>query len=326
MKKITFYLLIVTLMFISQISLSKNIYSSSFSKPTVEFINYLDNYGSIEPNNSALPLAIASCQDITVYLDATGNISIVATDIDDGNSVGDVFSIDISNFSCSDIGSPVTVTLTVTNSLTSLSDSCTALVTVQDLVAPNLTCQNIDVYLDASGNASIVPSDVRTWRFDACGLNLASQNVTPNTFTCNEIGLNNVTLSIEDVNGNLATCNAVVNVIDNTPPVTPILTDVTGQCSATATAPTTTDNCSGTITGTTTDPTSYNTQGIYIITWTYDDGNGNTTTQNQNVIIDDVTDPTPSLGSLPNITAECSVTSLTAPTATDNCGGSVTVS
>ncbi|MDP2387519.1 MAG: choice-of-anchor J domain-containing protein [Bacteroidota bacterium] len=34
------------------------------------------------------------------------------------------------------------------------------------------------------------------------------------------------------------------------------------------------------------------TQGTTAVTWTYDDGNGNTTTQNQNVIIQDITNPT----------------------------------
>ncbi|WP_298904516.1 hypothetical protein, partial [uncultured Psychroserpens sp.] len=42
--------------------------------------------------------------------------------------------------------------------------------------------------------------------------------------------------------------------------------------------------------------------------------------------IDDTTAPTPDAVSLSDITAECEVTSLTAPTATDNCGGTVTVS
>ncbi|MCK8482069.1 hypothetical protein, partial [Psychroserpens algicola] len=40
----------------------------------------------------------------------------------------------------------------------------------------------------------------------------------------------------------------------------------------------------------------------------------------------DTTAPTPDAASLSDITAECEVTSLTAPTATDNCGGTVTVS
>uniref|UniRef100_UPI001624F343 T9SS type B sorting domain-containing protein n=1 Tax=Chryseobacterium lactis TaxID=1241981 RepID=UPI001624F343 len=64
------------------------------------------------------------------------------------------------------------------------------------------------------------------------------------------------------------------------------LATITGDCHTTVTNfPTATDNCAGTITATTTDPLSYSTPGNYTIHWTYNDGNGNTATQNQNVII-----------------------------------------
>jgi len=70
------------------------------------------------------------------------------------------------------------------------------------------------------------------------------------------------------------------------------LATLTDECSVTATAPTTTDNCAGTITGTTSDPLTYTEQGTYTITWTFDDGNGNSIDVEQTVIIEDVTDPT----------------------------------
>ena len=104
------------------------------------------------------------------------------------------------------------------------------------------------------------------------------------------------------------------------------LSTVTGECSiAMPTAPTATDNCSGTITGTTTTTFPITTQGTTVVTWTYDDGNGNTTTQDQNVIITDVTAPVADVTTLSDVTATCEVTSLTAPTATDNCSATVTV-
>ncbi|MEP7168500.1 MAG: HYR domain-containing protein, partial [Bacteroidota bacterium] len=116
-----------------------------------------------------------------------------------------------------------------------------------------------------------------------------------------------------------ANFNVIVN--DNEAPATPTLATVTGECSATATPPTTTDNCAGTVTGTTSDALSYSTQGTHVIHWTFDDGNGNSITVNQNVIVDDVTNPaTPTLA---DVTGECSATATT-PTTTDNCAGIVT--
>ncbi len=109
--------------------------------------------------------------------------------------------------------------------------------------------------------------------------------------------------------------------IDTELPLTPTLADVTAECSATATAPTTTDNCAGTITGTTSTPFPITTQGTTVVTWTFDDGNGNSIEANQNIVIDDVTDPV--APTLADVTAECSAT-VTAPTTTDNCVGAIT--
>ncbi|MCG8604446.1 T9SS type A sorting domain-containing protein, partial [bacterium] len=133
------------------------------------------------------------------------------------------------------------------------------------------------------------------------------------------LGTNSVTVTADDGNGGMCSTDIMVNVIDNTAPVPDVATlpDASGECSVTLTAPTATDNCAGSITATTTDPTTYTTQGSFSVTWTYDDGNGNTSQQTQNVIVDDVTDPV----------VTCSATStgedeelIIKFSATDNCG------
>jgi hypothetical protein len=96
-------------------------------------------------------------------------------------------------------------------------------------------------------------------------------------------------------------------------------------------APTATDNCVGSITGTTGDPLVYTVQGTYTITWSYDDGNGNTSTQNQTVIVDDLTAPVwtlcPSNISVVNDLGDCTGGTIfwTAPTVSDNCDASPNV-
>ncbi|MCF7569121.1 hypothetical protein L3X37_12205, partial [Sabulilitoribacter arenilitoris] len=94
------------------------------------------------------------------------------------------------------------------------------------------------------------------------------------------------TYSVTDDCGNSINVTQTITIDDSIDPDTPTLADVTGECSATATAPTTTDNCSGTITGTTTDPLTYTTQGTFTINWTFDDGNGNVIVVPQTVIVD----------------------------------------
>jgi hypothetical protein len=100
------------------------------------------------------------------------------------------------------------------------------------------------------------------------------------------------------------------------------LSDLTGECTVSApTAPTATNNCGMTVNGVPniTFPVTF--QGLTIVTWTYNDGLGNSISVLQNLIIDDITDPvTPTLADL---TAACTVTA-TAPATTDNCLGVVT--
>jgi hypothetical protein len=86
-------------------------------------------------------------------------------------------------------------------------------------------------------------------------------------------------------------------------------------------APWAKDNCSGWVRGTTTDPLTYSVQGTYIIHWTFNDGHGNISTQNQTVIVKDITKP--KIKAPNDKTVTCG--SNTAPavmgmaTATDNC-------
>jgi hypothetical protein len=98
-----------------------------------------------------------------------------------------------------------------------------------------------------------------------------------------------------DAAGNLAQCIQTIVVQDTLAPVPnqAALPTVTGQCAATvANVPTATDNCAGTVTGTTTDPLTYTSQGTFTITWTYNDGHGNSSSQTQTVIVKDTTPPT----------------------------------
>lgn len=80
-----------------------------------------------------------------------------------------------------------------------------------------------------------------------------------------------------------------INVVigDIEPPIPNLVTlpTITGDChTQVTTIPTATDTCAGAITATTTSPLSYNLPGTYTIVWNYDDGNGNSITQNQTFI------------------------------------------
>jgi hypothetical protein len=156
-----------------------------------------------------------------------------------------------------------------------------------DNTPPVITCpMNITVNTDAGlCTASGVTLGTVTVT-DKCNMSITPANNAPATYA---LGVNTVTWTADDGNGNTTTCLQTVTVVDNQPPATPTLSNVNAECSATPTAPTTTDHCAGTITGTTTTVFPITAKGTTVVTWTFDDGNGNSTTANQNVIIVDAT-------------------------------------
>lgn len=160
---------------------------------------------------------IASCQNITIYIDSIGNDTININDIDNGSSDNcGLFSLRLSDsiFSCLNLGLN-TVWLIATDSSGNI-DSCSANVNVVDTIAPIARCQNITTYLNVSGLATITSNQIDNGSTDNCGIDTIM--VTPNTFTCNDTGSNIVTLIVIDSSGNIDSCNATVTVMDTIPP------------------------------------------------------------------------------------------------------------
>ncbi len=259
---------------------------------------YDDGHGNVSNQSQNIIITdvtppVALCKNIIVYLDNNGYVSITPNDINNGSyDVCSNINLSLSNtsFSCNDIFSTQGVSLTVTDTYGNVS-TCMAGVKVMDTISPVLTCKNIVIELGANGLANLNELALLESLSDNCIVKPIT--VSQTSFDCSNLGLNTVVVSAEDFSGNIATCNATVQVIDvNAPvPTVAVLPDVVAECSAVLIAPTAMDNCAGLITATTSDPTSYNTQGSYVVTWTYEDLNGNIVHQAQNVIINDVTPP-----------------------------------
>ncbi|MCX6272819.1 MAG: HYR domain-containing protein, partial [Bacteroidetes bacterium] len=221
----------------------------------------------------------------------SGQVVITYTVMPAGDNCGITdTTVTPNTFNCNDIGDQ-TVTLTVTDHAGNTA-SCTATVTVKDNTPPSVYCQNKTVYLDATGHASVVSSDVYQSGSDNCGtVNLVS--VTPNSFTCSNVGNNTVTLVVNDGHGNSASCSAFVTVSDT---IAPTITCPShhyscsdqGQNYATILdlgTPQTGDNCG--VQGTTNNKPIDNhyPAGNTTVVWTVTDVNGNTATCPQTVTV-----------------------------------------
>jgi hypothetical protein len=189
------------------------------------------------------------------------------------------------------VGSANMVTLTVTD-VNGNSSSCTAQVTVEDNVAPNAVCQNVTVQLDANGNGSITAQDIDGGSNDACGI--ASLVASQTAFNCGNVGANTVVLTVTDVNGNVSTCNATVTVEDNVAPVAlcqdvTVQLDVNGNGSTTANAVDNGSNDACGIASLVLSQTSFNCSNVGNngVVLTVTDVNGNVSTCNANVTVED---------------------------------------
>ena len=228
---------------------------------------------------------VANCvAPFTLQLDVNGMASITVADVDNmstDNCGIATTTIAPSAFTCADVG-PNTVTLTVTDIHGNVS-TCTTTVTVEDNVPPVAVCLNIDVFLDATGTATITPADVDGGSTDACGI--ASLAIDIDTFTCDaDLGPNDVLLTVTDNNGNVSTCIAVVTVIDNIDPVIACPADIAvntdpSVCFAEVTFPDALalDNCTVTVAQTGGLPSgSMFPVGVSTVTYTATDSSGNT--------------------------------------------------
>ncbi len=162
---------------------------------------------------------VATCQNFNAYLDATGNVNAYMPLVT-GNSFNDncntvLVSPSAWVFNCNNIGAN-NVTLTATD-VSGNSGTCISTVTVIDTIRPVANCQNLTVHLNASGSTLINAAMVNNGSSDACGI--ASMSVSPSNFTCANVGANNVTLTVTDVNGNSSTCTSLVTVVDTVRPV-----------------------------------------------------------------------------------------------------------
>lgn len=160
----------------------------------------------------------AACIDTAVFLNGLGMASISLGSVENGSTDNCGIAnttIDRTNFTCADVPG-VNVTLSVTD-VSGNVGTCTAYVRVQDSVAPVALCSDTIIYIDSTGQAFLTPTDVDNGSSDNCAIDTSF--LTQNLFTCNDTGLNVVTMTIQDADTNTATCITNVTVLDTVPPI-----------------------------------------------------------------------------------------------------------
>ncbi|MEO5906355.1 MAG: HYR domain-containing protein, partial [Saprospiraceae bacterium] len=119
-------------------------------------------------------------------------------------------------FCCADVGDTIMVAFKVTD-LSGNMNTCMFQVIVKDQLPPVAECKDITVSISNQGSLVITPDQIDDGSTDNCLI--VDTTVTPNTFECEDIGVNVVVLTVTDQSGNTATCTATVTITDTVPPV-----------------------------------------------------------------------------------------------------------
>jgi uncharacterized repeat protein (TIGR01451 family) len=166
----------------------------------------------------------AICQNVTVYLDATGLSHLTPNQIDAGsfdNCSIDVLLIDgqaLKTFSCSYLGiQPVMLTVIDSSGNTA---NCMANVTVVDTITPTIICtSSYTTYLNSLGMVNVLATALSGGSFDNCQLNTlintGNSLVNNYTYDTSYIGGHTITVYVSDASGNsLDSCVITLDLID----------------------------------------------------------------------------------------------------------------
>ncbi|WP_206750667.1 LamG-like jellyroll fold domain-containing protein [Winogradskyella wandonensis] len=177
------------------------------------------------PSDITNPVAVA--QPITVNLAPNGTVNISGIDLENGSSDNcgiASYNVSPSSFTCADVGNN-TVTFTVFDNAGN-SDSTTTTVTIVDVTPPTALCNDFVVVVDPITRvATITIADIDNGSNDACGISsfTLSQDTFPDNPTAYTVP---VTLTVEDVNGNVSSCTANVTVEPPRNPFTVLLGEI----------------------------------------------------------------------------------------------------
>lgn len=183
--------------------------------------NIDENCDGILATDTVAPLAVCLPQ-VKYYMNEIGLISIAPESLNDGSTDNCAtnlhFSSSITQLTCSD--PPVQMALVTVTDDAGNSSTCNTLIKFTDTLAPVAICVPvITLAIGPFGQPAIItPEDIDNGSYDNCGPIIASW-LDKTQFTCADLGVQQVTLTVVE-NGSLtSTCTALVKVKDVNAPI-----------------------------------------------------------------------------------------------------------
>lgn len=177
-------------------------------------------------NDTIPPVVI--CQNLNLALDSAGFASLTAAEVDNGsydNVAIDTMILSQTEFDCSNLGMNIII-ITVFD-LEGNSATCEASITVEDTIAPYLSCNDTILYIpDASlGGFELMDVDEACWishtiiSLGVVGLENEERSGPPPEFPwfyfdCDSLGVHELITTVIDASGNSSTCVSQISVLD----------------------------------------------------------------------------------------------------------------
>ncbi|SOC80583.1 Por secretion system C-terminal sorting domain-containing protein [Salinimicrobium sediminis] len=195
--------------------LSQETFTSAGTKTVT--INAEDSSGNTNSCTTTIEVIAAStspgsCKPAIIYLDASGSATLDPAEVFEGDpdagSIEDMI-VNRNSFTCDDLGEPVEVNLTVKYA-NGTNTTCTALVTVKDIIAPEIVCvEEFTLHLNEAGVGKITPEIFDRGSSDNCGFQMS---LSKENFDLDDVGEQEVILTVTDAAGNTSTCITTVTV------------------------------------------------------------------------------------------------------------------
>lgn len=192
-----------------------------------------------------------------------------------------------------------------------------------DCEAPTAVCGGIDVELGENGDVNVSGFRIDAGSSDNVGV--LSIYVSPGYFTCGEIGEQPVTLTVEDVAGNQATCDTTLRIVDSAPQIV-IAPETTASCGVPyqEAAPFAFGVCGASYEVQVTGTVDTSIPGPYLLTYSATNSNGDVATTSKTVTVSDSEGPVIAAVTPTNVSCGGAFVDVP-PSATDLCEGDVPV-
>jgi hypothetical protein len=152
-----------------------------------------------------------ACEDKTVYLNREGQFILNPHDFITTCFPVSSTSLSIDTVTCSHIGANLITVSSLDQNGNLLT--CDFTLTVIDTTPPELFSKFYSLKLNSSNSATLTSQEIESLVMDNC--NLSSVTASKTSFNCEDFGRSMLTITAQDVNGNNATLNLILEVIPN---------------------------------------------------------------------------------------------------------------